>query len=83
MNGLIRTGYKQPLVEDDLFDLNPGLKTTSIFEKWNGNWRKQAEKKSNSENPRLSILPTMVHTFGGRYFKATILLIVTIVLEQV
>ena len=86
-DGLIWKGWKNPLKADDLYELNPDDHSTHILPKWEENWQKQRERKSrNAKTPNgiyLSIVPTMIRSFGGLFAVASFVRFINILMQLV
>ena len=78
---MIIKGWKKPLTAEDMYDLNPNDGCRALNPVWERHWQRQ-EKKKFGLKP-LSILPTLVVTFGLRYLQASCVQLVTILLNQV
>ncbi|KAK8386783.1 hypothetical protein O3P69_017907 [Scylla paramamosain] len=94
LDSLIWKGYRKPLVQEDMWNLQYENATNTIVGRWDKNWKKtvrKAEKKRDSHangepfnnavhietggkaKKPLSILPTMVSTFGLPFLFGAIL----------
>ena len=81
------------MTAEDVFDLNPENQCSNIKKTWNKNWDIQRSKKikqNTSKNPkhetddlRMSILPTMYRTYGKLYLTASSLRLVRTLLNVV
>ncbi|KAG2178766.1 hypothetical protein INT43_001612 [Umbelopsis isabellina] len=72
---LMKLGYKQPLLMDDLWNLKPEDQAAVIAERFEQNWEKEMKKK----NP--SLLRVLVATLGGPFIFAGVLKAVQDVLQ--
>ena len=86
-DGVIYKGWKKPLKADDLYDLNPDNSSQTIIPAWEKNWEKQRKKKlRNAKIPtqiNLSIVPTIVQSFGGLFAVATFVRFLNILMQMV
>ena len=86
-DGMIWKGWKKPLTADDLYDLHPDNSSRNIIPVWEQNWGKQKERKShNAKNPNvvnLSIVPTIVRSFGGLFALASFIRFINILMQLV
>ncbi|KAI1286880.1 ATP-binding cassette sub-family C member 3 [Halotydeus destructor] len=73
-DGLVRKGFKSPVVLDDVYDLSEEFKSAPIFEKYCKHW-------SYPENP--SILKPLLKTFWPRLVGAGFLNLVVVILTFV
>ncbi len=71
MTPLMRLGYKQYLIEEDLWGLSPSDKTSTTGGKFEAAWQQQLEHR---ERPNLWLV--LFHAYGGPYALATIFKIV-------
>jgi hypothetical protein len=85
VDAIIRKGWKKPLVEEDLFDLDPRDTCEQVNPKWDRNWEKQAEKskRSGGKKVRLTIAPTLVKTYGGIFLRGSAFALMSTLLQQV
>ena len=86
-DGLIWKGWKKPLKSDDLYDLNPADSARQIIPIWENNWQKQKEKKlrkaKDSSEIKVSIIPTMIRSFGGLFAVASFVRFINILMQLV
>ena len=86
-DGIIWKGWKAPLKADDLYDLNPADSSRQIIPIWENNWKKQWQKKLHkTQNPseiKLSIVPTIVRSFGGLFAVASFVRFINILMQLV
>lgn len=75
MTPLMKLGYKQPLLMDDLWNLKPEDQSAVIAERFEQNWEKEMKKT----NP--SLLRVLVATLGGPFIFAGVLKAVQDVLQ--
>jgi hypothetical protein len=80
---MIRVGWKKPLTVDDLYDLDPKDGSDRINVRWEENWKKQQEAKRKKGVEHMNVLPTLMATFGWTYLGASVVQLVTILLNLV
>lgn len=54
LNGLVLDGYKKPLQEDDIWDLNPRDAHTTVIPKFDKSWKAELEKWKSREKTSVS-----------------------------
>ncbi len=83
---MIRKGYKKPLTEEDLYDLDPNDACRAVNPVWDGNWerhgKRQAEK-NRGKSVRLSVAPVLIKTYGPIFFKGSAFALLSALLQQV
>ena len=78
-DGMVWRGWRRFLVNEDLWTLNPSDRCRGVIPVWDANWENQKKAKAPKKKP-LSILNTMVSSFGGVFAASAILqLIYTII----
>ena len=77
----IKKGWKKPIREDDLHDMNPEFSCRNVMTTWTKHWQNQAKKKTKGE--RLSILPTLILTFFIPFLEAGVNRVFSILCQQV
>lgn len=86
-DGMIWKGWKKPLTADDLYDLHPDDSSRNIIPVWEQNWEKQKEQKSRNAKDanvvNLSIVPTMIRSFGGLFAVASFIRFINILMQMV
>ena len=86
-NGIIYNGWKRHLKADDLYDLNQDDLSRNIVPVWERNWEKQRRKNiRKAQIPtqiHMSIIPTILQTFGSSFAVATFLRFVGLVMQMV
>ena len=86
-DGMIWKGWKAPLKADDLYDLNPVDSSSHIIPRWEENWENQRKRKSKTVKPpgeiNLSIVPTIVWSFGGTFAVASFIRFINILMQLV
>lgn len=80
-DGIIRKGWKNPIKEEDLHDISPDLSCHRVMAQWSKYWGRQAEKKAVKAN--MSIIPTLIWTFGPAFILAGLNRLVVTLLQQV
>ena len=81
-DGVIKRGWKNPITEKDLYDINPDSACRNVMQDWSNHWQKQAKRKV-PKNKTLSIVPTLLMTFIGPFARAASNRVVSIILQQV
>ena len=86
-DGMIWKGWKKPLTAEDLYDLHPNDSSRNIIPVWEENWQKQKERKSrhakDSNVINLSIVPTIIRSFGGLFAAASFVRFINILMQMV
>ena len=84
-DGIIKRGWKNPIKEDNLHDVNPDSSCRKVMQNWSKFWNFQYQRKTDKGQmkPKMTILPTMLLTFGSTYLLASINRLITILLQQV
>ena len=86
-DGMILKGWKNPLKADDLYDLHPEDSSSHIIPRWEENWEKQRKRKSKANKTSgeiiLSIVPTIVRSFGGTFAVASFVRFINILMQLV
>ena len=78
-DGMVWRGWRRYLVNEDLWTLNPSDRCRGVIPVWDANWDDQKKAKQPKRKP-LSILNTLVSSFGGVFAASAILqLIYTII----
>ena len=78
-DGMVWRGWRRYLVNEDLWTLNPSDRCRGVIPVWDANWDEQKKAKQPKRKP-LSILNTLVSSFGGVFAASAILqLIYTII----
>ena len=78
-DGMVWRGWRRYLVNEDLWTLNPSDRCRGVIPVWDANWDDQRKAKQPKRKP-LSILNTLVSSFGGVFAASAILqLIYTII----
>ena len=78
-DGMVWRGWRRYLVNEDLWTLNPSDRCRGVIPMWDANWDDQKKAKQPKRKP-LSILNTLVSSFGGVFAASAILqLIYTII----
>ena len=78
-DGMVWRGWRRYLVNEDLWTLNPSDRCRGVIPLWDANWDDQKKAKQPKRKP-LSILNTLVSSFGGVFAASAILqLIYTII----
>ena len=78
-DGMVWRGWRRYLVNEDLWTLNPSDRCRGVIPLWDANWDNQKKAKQPKRKP-LSILNTLVSSFGGVFAASAILqLIYTII----
>ena len=78
-DGMVWRGWRRFLVNEDLWTLNPSERCRGVIPIWDANWDSQKKAKAPKKKP-LSILNTLVSSFGGVFAASAILqLIYTII----
>ena len=78
-DGMVWRGWRRYLVNEDLWTLNPSDRCRGVIPEWDANWDNQKKAKQPKRKP-LSILNTLVSSFGGVFAASAILqLIYTII----
>ena len=83
---IIRVGWRKPLTDDDLYDLDPSDTCEVVNPKFAKNWDAQATRraKNNPEiRPRLSVLLPLVTTYYGIFLKGSFFALISALLQQV
>ena len=81
-DSIIKKGWKNPITEEDLYDISPENTCHSVMETWTKHWKSQADdKKLNGKS--FSILPTLILTFAAPFFEAGINRVLSILCQQV
>ena len=74
-DGIIYEGWKRRLKAEDLYDLTQDDLSRNIVPVWERNWEKQRQKKiRKAQLPtqiHMSIIPTILQTFGSSFAVAT------------
>ena len=83
---IIRVGWRKPLTDDDLYDLDPSDTCAVVNPKFVRNWDAQATRraKNNPEiRPQLSVLLPLVTTYYGIFLKGSFFALISALLQQV
>ena len=85
---IIRVGWRKPLTEDDLYDLEPSNTCNVVNPRFVANWDAQAAaaskyKVTSHVTPRLSVLLPLVKTYGGIFLKGSFFALISALLQQV
>ena len=62
-DSIIKKGWKNPIQEEDLYDISPEFSCRNVMMTWTRHWQNQENKKK-SKGEKLSILPTLILTFA-------------------
>ena len=81
-DGIIKKGWKNPITEEDLHDINPDYSCRNVMKTWNRHWQNQAEKKK-PKGEKMSILPTLILTFAIPFMEAGVNRVFSILCQQV
>lgn len=68
---LVRKGYKKPLTENDVWNLNSENRSNHLVDKFEKNLYKE---------DRISVLPAIIKTFGGPFWFAGLIRLIVIIL---
>ena len=88
-DGTIKRGWKNPIKEENLHDVNPDSSCKKVMADWTRFWNFQYQRKikdkddDSSFKPKMTILPTMFLTFGTTYLLAGTNRLITILVQQV
>ena len=83
---IIRVGWKKPLTDDDLYDLEPNDTCKVVNPKFAKNWDAQATRRARNNpeiKPRLSVLLPLVTTYYGIFLKGSFFALMSALLQQV
>ena len=85
---IIRIGWRKPLTEDDLYDLEPSDTCKVVNPRFVANWDAQAARAGKSKvtpqvRPRVSVLLPLVKTYGGIFLKGSFFALISALLQQV
>ena len=78
---IIKKGWKHPINEEQLYDLDPDRTCRQIMSEWSVHWKKQAATKTGGKP--MSILPTLIKTFGVSFMTASVNRFINILLQNV
>jgi ATP-binding cassette subfamily C (CFTR/MRP) protein 1 len=81
-DGTIKRGWKNPLKEGDLYDLDPESSCKRVMAVWTKHWQQQSDSKK-AKGGKLSILPTLIKSFGGLFLSSMTVRLATVLLQQV
>ena len=81
-DSIIKKGWKNPITEEDLYDISPEYTCHSVMETWTKHWKSQVDDKK-PKGKSLSILPTLILTFAAPFFEAGINRVLSILCQQV
>ena len=81
-DGIIRQGWKNPIKEENLYDIHPESAAVNVMSRWSKFWKQQSDKKK-PKGVRMSILPTMVLSFGPLYFYSFLNKLAQTLIQQV
>ena len=81
-DSIIKKGWKNPITEEDLYDISPEYTCRSVMETWTKHWQSQVDEKK-PKGKSLSILPTLILTFAAPFFMACINRIFSVLCQQV
>ena len=81
-DSIIKKGWKNPITEEDLYDISPEYTCRSVMETWNKHWKSQVDDKK-PKGKSLSILPTLILTFPAPFLEAGINRVLSILCQQV
>ena len=83
---IIRVGWRKPLTDDDLYDLDPSDTCEVVNPKFAKNWDAQATRRARNNpesRPRLSVLLPLVTTYYGIFLKGSFFALISALLQQV
>ena len=86
VDSIIRVGWKKPLTDDDLYDLDPYNTCEVVNPKFVKNWDAQAHRRARNDpesKPRLSVLLPLVTTYYGIFLKGSFFALMSALLQQV
>ena len=86
VDSIIRVGWKKPLTDDDLYDLDPDNTCEVVNPKFVKNWDAQAHRRARNDpesKPRLSVLLPLVTTYYGIFLKGSFFALMSALLQQV
>ena len=81
-DGIIKRGWKTPIKEEHLYDLNPESNSVNVMRTWGKYWKQQINRK-NSSGRQMNIVPALILAFGPLFFYAFINRLATVLLQQV
>ena len=81
-DGIIKRGWKTPIKEEHLYDLNPESNSVNVMRTWGKYWKQQINTK-NSSGRQMNIVPALILAFGPLFFYAFINRLATVLLQQV
>ena len=72
-DGMAWKGYRRVLTMQDLWTLNLADRCRGVVPVWDKWWNRQVESKAGSATPQVSILSTLVYSFGAEYSLSALL----------
>ena len=81
-DSIIKKGWKNPITEEDLYDISPENTCHSVMETWTKHWKSQVDDKK-LKGKSFSILPTLILTFAAPFLEAGINRVLSILCQQV
>ena len=81
-DSIIKKGWKNPITEEDLYDISPEYTCRSVMETWNKHWKSQVDDKK-PKGKSLLILPTLILTFAAPFLEACINRVFSVLCQQV
>ena len=80
MTPFLRRGWKEPVTQDVLYDLDPSVRCAKVFSSWEKNWNKLANKKYNRKP--VNILYPVFSTFGLSYLFSSLIQLLSVLFNQ-
>ena len=80
MTSFLRKGWKNPLTENDLYDLHPSERCETNHGKWEANWNKLANQRYNKK--AISVLKPVFKTFGWSYLVSSFIQLMSVLFNQ-
>ena len=81
ITNLLAKGWKRPLTQDDLYDLNPSERCVNVSERWRTHWDKLAARKRYNRAP-VNVLWPMFQTFGLYYLLSSLIQLLSVLVNQ-
>ena len=82
MTSLLRRGWREPVTQDVLYDLDPSVRCGKVYSTWEKNWNKIANKKQKYSRKPVNILYLLFATFGLSHLFSSLIELLSVLFIQ-
>ena len=81
MTPFLRTGWRRPVVAEDLYDLHPSERSDNVYSKWSKHWTRLTHQGNKKKD--VNVLWPVFYTFGGAFLLSSFLQLLSVLFNQV